>query len=581
MPEPRWKLFAITTRMKRKFSAMRNRYYAQSVKPRDIPEDFVQLPETNHVGSFDIGQRLKTGTLHHHGNEITAIDGSIWSIVSPAKEFTDELHDFTWLDHLAAVGDPASRKQAQRWLHGWIDRFGNGYGPGWTPQITGKRLSRICIHGNFLQRGMNHSQKEDMFISIARQIEYLRKTWRYELAGLPKLYALVGMATAGAYFERFDRYLMTANRALGAEAASYIDSDGEIPTRNPEELMEFFASLTSIHKTLSEADKLPDGRILNAMERIAPVLRNLRLGGGNLVRFHGGGRGREGFLDQVLSDSEVRRGRPTLSAMGYDRMTAGRTILVIDGASPPDLAHSANAHASTFAFEMSSSWHPIVVNCGAGQKFGPEWKQVCRKTGAHNTLVIDGTSSAKIDVDGLVSNVFGKRIVTSPRILSRSRDSDHLGSWLLMNHDGYAKQFGTLHQRRFFLSRDGKEFRGQDTLIPADSIFRTRNSDGVVYDIHFHLHPDISVKTAKDGNTIALQLPNKEIWAFRQSGGTMAVKNSVFIDQLHLEPRATKQIVVSGEILEYAGQITWIFKRVRNAERTLPPVPEETEQPVS
>jgi len=70
--------------------------------------------------------------------------------------------------------------------------------------------------------------------------------------------------------------------------------------------MEVFVLLVWAARVLEEADKKPDPRHLAAMERIAPTLRTLRLGDGSLARFHGGGRGIEGQLDQALAESGIR-----------------------------------------------------------------------------------------------------------------------------------------------------------------------------------------------------------------------------------------------------------------------------------
>lgn len=150
--------------------------------------------------------------------------------------------------------------------------------------------------------------------------------------------------------------------------------------------------------------------------------------------------------------------------MGYDRLTAARITLLVDCASPPDLPVSHHAHASTLAFEMSSGRHPIVVNCGAGRKFSTEWERKCRATVSHNTVAIEKISSSRISPKGVVSKTFGERLLDTPANVTRSRKADLQGNWLLATHDGYVEDYGLVHQRRIFLSPDGREFRGQDSL---------------------------------------------------------------------------------------------------------------------
>ena len=83
-----------------------------------------------------------------------------------------------------------------------------------------------------------------------------------------------------------------------------------------------------------------------AIERIAPTLRTLRHTDGGLARFHGGGRGAEGWLDHALSTSKIKTRQPDGLSMGYARLSAGRTSVIIDASAPPGGPASVNAHAS-------------------------------------------------------------------------------------------------------------------------------------------------------------------------------------------------------------------------------------------
>ncbi len=564
-----WKIRAVLYRVDRANSAMWNRMRARSAKPRKVPEEFSHYPEPRSLGSFDAGQELKEGVFYFAGERLAAPTRSIWSVTSPAPEFTAETHGFHWLDDLAAVGDRESCELAQAWVLDWIRRYGTGKGPGWTAALTGQRILRICSHARFLMHNLDKTAQHNIYASLARQLNYLGKSWKHEPSGRQRIEALAGLVYAGVSFAERRPALDRINAAIGQECTRNIDTRGEISTRNPEELMEVFTLLVWVYRTLEDAGIQPDPRLLSALEHIAPTLRALRLGDGTLTRFHGGGRGREGRLDQVLSDSRIRGSRAGELAMGYDRMTAARITLIVDCARPPAFAASKHGHASTLAFEMSSSRQPLIVNCGAGRAFGEEWEHVSRATGAHNTVVIGGQSSSVIDTPGFVSDTFGERLLKTPQTVTRARSTDRQGSWLLTSHDGYADSFGVIHQRRLFLGPDGKELRGQDTVEARTDAQRATVDKAITtpFEVRFHLHPDVRAQMTEDQKAIALLLPNKEMWVFRQDGGEMALETSVYLDQWRLKPRATKQIVVSSRVVEYAGQITWIFKRVKDGER--------------
>jgi len=117
---------------------------------------------------------------------------------------------------------------------------------------------------------------------------------------------------------------------------------------NPEELLDVFALLTWAAQSLREAAMTPPAEMLEAMEKIAPTLRTLRHSDGALARFHGGGRGVDGRLDQALVTSAVKRALPDGLSMGFARLSGGRTSVIVDASPPPPAEETGhNGYART------------------------------------------------------------------------------------------------------------------------------------------------------------------------------------------------------------------------------------------
>ena len=138
-----------------------------------------------------------------------------------------------------------------------------------------------------------------------------------------------------------------ALRRLAGECDRQVDAQGGIPTRNPEELLEVFTLLSWTSAALNDLGRGTPAAQANAIKRIAPTLRSLRHADGALARFHGGGRGVEGRLEQALAQSGVKHKAATALPMGYARLAAARTTVIVDASVPPSGAASYNAHAST------------------------------------------------------------------------------------------------------------------------------------------------------------------------------------------------------------------------------------------
>ncbi len=567
-----WTIRALLVRTKRVMTKRKLRLKARNAAAKPVPDAFFHYVVPRSIGQFEAGEELLNQTYTFAGQRVETLTESVWDVTVPSPAFADEIHSFAWLDDLAAVGTKEARYLAQRWTLQWIHEYGSGRYEGWTPGTTGRRLMRICSHARFIRRGLSKEEQSHLFVSLAKQTRFLRDAYNDDEHLLERVSALVGLIYAGVSFSGFEKTLNIGNKTLGEIAAKHIDTEGEIDSRNPEELMSLFAMLTWSFCTIEDADKKPDPRITNALDRIAPTLRNLRLGDGSLTRNHGGGRGVPGRLDQLLSDSRVRRSRAGKVAMGYERLTAGRVTLILDAARPPSLEVSSQAHAGTLAFEMSSGAIPIFVNCGPGRKFGSEWERVSRATGAHTTVTVGGVSSSTLAGDSIASRTFGQRLLTEPLHVTRQHFSETQGHRLIASHDGYAPMFGVIHERSLFISIDGKRLTGTETILPA----KTRSSnqaEGFV--ARFHLHPEVDSALADDGKSVRLTLPNRETWLFTTSGD-LEVDTSVYLDQWLAKPIATKQVVASSRIVEYGGQITWTMTRVADAERRVYAVRETT-----
>ena len=308
-----------------------HRYHARKSARAKPATGFVSQPEPKTIGHFARGRQLIGGNFLFAGTFVQAPNALIWDIGIDNARVAEEIQGCAWLDDLAAVGDLRARERAQTWIEDWITRFGDGTGPGWTPDLTGRRLIRWINHGLFILRGQNKATSDAFIRSLGQQTLFLAKRWKATETGLPRFEALVGMIYAGLALEGMENYVAPAVKALAADCTKQIDAMGGIASRNPEDLLEVFTLITWATQALSIAGQVPPREFTDALEKLAPTLRALRHADGSLARFHGGGRGMEGRLDHALADSKVRVAPidPTDLHMGFARVTAGRTSVIV------------------------------------------------------------------------------------------------------------------------------------------------------------------------------------------------------------------------------------------------------------
>ncbi|MBI6628489.1 heparinase II/III family protein [Pontibaca salina] len=551
-----------------------NRAYARLARRQAGADGFVSHPEPRIIGSSARGQQVVAGKLLLAGYLVESQDTGLWEVKPPAPAFEAERQGFVWLDDLAAVGDRKAREKAQRWLWGWIDRYGAGQGPGWVPELTGRRVLRWINHAGFLLGKQARVEQDRFFCALTHQAWFLSKRWQGAAPGLPRIEALTGLLHAGLLLKGKEDLADPAVRGLIRECETVIDAQGGLPTRNPEALLEVFTMLTLAGRALHDAGRGISQAHSAAIERIAPTLRGLRHADGGLARFHGGGQGSEGRLDQALVASHTRPRHSQDLAMGYARLSARRTSVIIDASPPPSGAMGYDAHASTLAFELTSGRRPLIVNCGSGASFGPEWLRAGRATPSHSTLSLGRYSSAR-----LAKPVKGREPLIQPPVnVPVECTVTPRGTCFQAGHDGYLREFGLTHVRSLTLDFEGRMLTGEDMLLAVEQTDRRRfdrvidrvGLSGVEFAIRLHLHPDVDAALDAEGATVLMTLNSGEEWEFRHDkNAALSLEPSMYMQSDRLNPRPTRQIVLTGRARDHATRVRWALSKAHDSPTAL------------
>ena len=531
--------------------------------------------EPSGVGSVALGRALVEGSFLLAGHAVRTRGRTIWDVAPPLAELAEEgwrgadpafeaaRHGFDWLPDLAALGDEAAQDLARDWTTGWMRRHGRGAGPGWSAGIAGRRVLAWIDHADFALG--DEATAPGPLRALERQAVFLRRRWRSAPPGPARIDAAAGLLRAALVLGSLAPAVDSAAAGL-ADAAGWIDAAGAIPSRRPEELAVLLARLSAAVAALRAAGRpVPEG-LEDAVDRGSGTLRGLRHADGGLGRFHGGGRGAPGLVDRALLDGGARpRTRPL--AMGYARLKAGRTTVLVDAAPPP--AGSGSAHASTLALEVTSGRRPIVVSCGPGGPFGPAWRRAGRATASHSTLDLDGLSSSRVAPGGGAD----APLVEGPGEVRRERYAGPEGLSFKVSHDGWRQTHGLIHARELDLEPDGRRLAGEDTLAALTEEDVARLDDalagqaregrggGLLWRLRFHLHPDVEARILR-GGVVALALASGEVWRFEHDGAAeFGLEPSVYLDPLRGRPVRIDQIVLSARSAGPVGRLRWSLTR--------------------
>lgn len=538
---------------------------------RDGQLSLVAEPRT--IGSADAGRRMVGGRIKVFAEEASIPQGGIWELKSGSKRVQSWLHGFTWLDDLAAVRDAQAIKLARSATFEWINKFGDGKGPGWVADIAGRRLIRLIGHARLLLTLQPDQKQLEFAAAIVGNASFVSRRWRTLPHGLRRLEALTGLVYAYSMLQGRESSLRRAAGDMARDANSFIDRDGGTLSRNPEDLLKAATLLGWASAVLSDVGMPPTAGHVDAIRRSARVLRSVRHADGSLARFHGGGSAPEGYLDRVLAESGDRSVEAGNPEMGYVKLAARGASAIVDAAAPHSGAGSENSHASTLAFEFCSEGSPIVVNRGSGTGFAGSSGNGLRETRSSSTIEIDGRSSSRIAPAAGTDDSRGGPVLEVPGDVRVEQLPGPEGKTVIASHDGYAPMFGVTHMRRLDLSDGAERLWGEDTLWTRSKEHRAtyaqtterRQGSGLKIAARFHIHPGVSV--GKGPDRAMLELENGDIWEFRNEGGArLSIESSDYMDETQSAARGGSQLVLESELESGAGQLRWSFTK---AERSL------------
>jgi uncharacterized heparinase superfamily protein len=489
--------------------------------------------------------------------KVVVCDGrSVFEMLSPSDEWADALYSFGWLRHLRAAESAITRANARALVDEWIAQQGSWHPLAWRTETTARRVIAWLTQATLILDDADVRFYRRFLRNLSRQVRYLRLTARDARDGAPRLQARIALAYASLTMQSQVNHLRVATRKLATELERQILPDGGHISRNPGALIEILLDLLPLAQAFTARNVPPPPALTHAVDRMMPMLRFFRHGDGNFALFNGMGPTSPELLATILAYDDAR-GEPVANAphSGYQRVQAGSTVLLMDTGVPPPLGVSADAHAGTLSFELSTKHQRIVVNCGLPNVGKENWRQVARATAAHSTVTFNDASSCQFLESGTFRRMFGSPIVAGPKNVPVTRETQgDEGVMLRTSHDGYAGRYGIVHHRIIQVAADGTRIEGEDLFLPPDDRLLPNNVlDEFV--LRFHLHPGVKATRLTDGYGAMLILPNKDVWNFSSHEDRLELEESVYLGGLE-GPRRTFQIVITGQARK-VGRVHW------------------------
>ncbi len=473
-----------------------------------------------------------------------------------------QMASFVWLDWLRAQGGAPARQFARHAILAWFTDTAAYDSLTWSSDLLAARLRRCLLNSAFLETNTDALFRAHLLRSLNRQAEHLSRALPDGLNGADLLKASIVLMLAGTLLpaqgsKGGDKWLRKGSLVLDRELQAQILPDGGHVERSPSVMLDVLQHLLDLHHALTlTGRKLPD-QLLSTIGNLASALKLLTHPDGGLALFNDSTEDDASAVLLAMMRADAASGVETrdlvqLPHTGFQRMVAGKSVLIADAGAPPPHGLDTHAHAGTLSFEFSHGGERMIVNCGA-HPTAPEWRQVQRATAAHSTLVVDDTNSSMLLPPG---SSYGGGLALTPRSVVARREATEAGQWLDARHNGYEEPFELAHRRRLFLTPDGLELIGEETLT---------GRGGRGFALRFHLHPAVQVSMSQSSQSALLKLPAHGSsggggWRLRVQGGELSLADSIYLGQTGVA-RRTHQLVVQGAIEDDTTQVKWALQK--------------------
>ena len=517
--------------------AFTTRLYARSLKG-DAPTSLQCDPVDPAPGDPEFANALFQGRYVFGGEHRSALNEPPWLIEDASEAWQADINGFEWLADFRATGAETARLRARELVRTWIDLNDKWRPLSWRSDVLGRRLMWWACHAKFLCDGAEPTFLRHFFTSFAAQARHLARAKGLLSDEVWALPALVGRVVAEAALSGATKRFTSDLNALKDLIIRNLPTDGTLPSRNAGQALAALRLLLAVKSTLDGLKLETPDALADAIKRIPLGIKAFRHGDGRLGVFNGGSEGDRANIDAILAASKARGAVPSiLPDAGFHRIVAGKSLVLFDVGQPGLALHP--SHAGLLSFELSVGHDRVIVNCGANG--GPQWQQVGRSTAAHSTLTVADTNALEIS---------GRSVRQGQEVTVRASRREDSGNVLIeASHDGYARRYGLRHDRAIYMSADGDQIRGEDSLIAINETGQQVRH----FAIRFHLHPQVNASLATDGMTALLRLPRGTGMRFRSSSN-VSLEESVYLGTSD-GVRSTRQLIIYGNT-DPAGHTT-------------------------
>ncbi len=386
---------------------------------------------------------------------------SIWEKKVNNKDLKN-LHSFYWL---FTIDLKSSKQITHSIIQNWIEKNKKYDSNNWEINILAKRIIAWISNSQLTYEDTSEEYKIIFNKIIMKQTNHLiNEINRSEIVD-NKMIGCTAIILTGLSYNH-ERFLSYGLNLLKKIINTSFDGEYFPRSRNIRQLVFYLKYFVLIRELLKESlNDIPD-YLDEIIYYIGKAYAFLWGSIKESLLFNGNHQSDLSDFDKYLNLHKYKFNNNKYELGGYSILKNKNLIIAMDTGSSPDKKYSENYQSGPLSFEAIYKGNKLVCNSGYFQNQNHKLNNISKSSVAHSTLILNNKSTSTfkkkngqtILEKGLKS--LNKNIVFEKNFWS-----------IKSSHNGYLKDFGTIHERTLEYFPESNKILGKDKLIKKKIIY--------------------------------------------------------------------------------------------------------------
>ena len=470
----------------------------------------------------------------------------IWEVNKLSYKDYKKLNNFFWL---FSVDLKSSKKICISIINNWIESNQKYNDNLWEIDTLSRRIISWITNSQLTYDEGDKIYKEKFNRIIFKQINHLINEIKRSDNYHDKLIGCSAIILTGISYND-EKYLDFGQELLKKIITSCFDTEYFPKSRNIRQLVFYLKYFILLREFLKESSNEIPGYLDEIIFHLGKGYNFVWGSVKQSLLFNGNHNSNLEDFDVYLDYQKYSFKSEKRDLGGYGILKNKNIILGMDIGNSPESKFSENYQSGPLSFEAIYKGRKIICNSGYYQNTKKNLNLISRSTAAHSTLILNNNYIASFKknfkkkiLNKLNFNTLNKNIVCEKNY------------WLIKcSHDGYLKNYGTIHERSLEFFPEKNKFVGTDKLIKNKNFIPTN------FDIRFHLMPTTKVTKTQDKNIILIELENSA-WRFYSVNGSIDVETGLYFGNKN-DYLENQNIFISGLTEKDDQVIKWEITKI-------------------